>query len=198
MPTYYEICQTPFWQTVFNEEYKYLFKALAGCKKILSVGCGPAEIERMLVANDFAITGLDISKEALNYAPDSIRKIVGTAEMIEFPDETFDAVIYVASLQFIQDYKKAITETAKVLIKNGKLIVMLLNPESSYFKMQMKTPESYMQKIKHINLSEIENVIVNYFDITSEYYLGIVDEKIFANNDPKIASLYILNGIKKL
>lgn len=197
MPTYYEICQTPFWQAVFNEEYKYLFKTLTGCKKILSVGCGPAEIERRLVENDFKITGLDISQEALNFAPDSIRKVVGTAELMDFSDEIFDAVIYVASLQFIQDYKKAIAETARVLVKNGKLIVMLLNPDSQYFNEQMSNTESYMQKIKHINLPEIEKVIANDFKINTEYYLGIIDEKIFASNDPKTASLYIVNGIKK-
>jgi ubiquinone/menaquinone biosynthesis C-methylase UbiE len=188
----------PFWKTIFDREYSYLYRSLTGYKKVLSVGCGPAVIEGKLAEYGFEVTGLDISKEALNEAPASIRKIVGTAEMTDFPNASFDAVIYVASLQFIDNYRKALTETARVLIpERGKLIAMLLNTESLYFDEQTRDPESYMCKIKHKNLNHIEIAIASYFNIRTEYYMGIVGEKIFESDDPKLASLYIINGIKK-
>ena len=197
MPTYFEICQLSFWKGVFEKEFLYLHKSLVGCKKILSIGCGPAVIESKLAERGFEVTGLDISQEALNGAPDSIRKIVGTAELLAFPDASFDAVIYIASLQFIDDYKKALSETARALVKKGKLIVLLLNTQSLYFNEHTKDPKSYMQKIKHKNLCSIENAITNDFDINTEYYMGITGEKIFESNDPILASLYIVNGVKK-
>lgn len=80
-----------FWKAVFNKEYSYLYRSLIGCKKVLSIGCGHAVIEGKLVEHGFEVTGLDISQEALTDAQDSIRKIVGTAEMIGFLDVSFIA-----------------------------------------------------------------------------------------------------------
>ncbi len=197
MPTYYEICQMPFWKAVFEKEYSYLYKALAGYKKILSVGCGPAVIEQRLAEHGFEVTGLDISQEAINNAPDSIRKIVGTAEMMDFTDSSFDAVIYVASLQFIDNYRKALSEATRVLVKKGKLIVMLLNTESFYFREHMKDSESYIRKIKHKNLHFVGNLVAEDFEVSSEFYMGVIGENIFESNDPTLSSLYIINGIKR-
>lgn len=196
MTTYLEACQTEFWKRVFEEEMKYLVTHLKGCNKILSVGCGPAIIERGLTENGFDVTGLDVSKEALNGAPDTIRTVVGNAENLEFSDSSFDAVVFVASLQFIKDYKLAISEGSRVLKPKGKIVLMLLNPESEHYKKWTKDSESYMTKIKHKNLTEIEKLVLEYFMIKTEYYLGISDEKVFSSSDPKQASLYIISGKK--
>lgn len=197
MSSYLDDCQTDFWRKVFKEEMKYILKNLDGCKKILSVGCGPAIIEKGLIEKDFEITGLDISKEAFEGAPDSIRKIVGSAEQMNIEDKSFDAVIYVASMQFIAEYKKAIKETSRILRPNGKIIVMLLNPESKHYKNWTKDPDSYMCKMKHLGTEEIENELSKYFSTESEYYLGIDDEKVFSSEVKNLASLYVIKGIKE-
>ncbi|MBN1156629.1 hypothetical protein JXA85_03375, partial [Candidatus Woesearchaeota archaeon] len=58
MSQYLKSCQTKFWKQVFEKELEYLLKELQGCKDILSVGCGPAIIEKGLQENGFNITGL--------------------------------------------------------------------------------------------------------------------------------------------
>jgi thioredoxin len=190
--------ESEFWKRVFEKEFKYILRELKGCKDVLSVGCGPAIIERGLQENGFNVTGLDISKEALEGAPDSIRTVVGSAESMDFADSSFDAAIYVASLQFIDDYEKAIRETARVLKPEGMLLVMLLNPESEFFKEKMKDSGSYVSQIKHPQLASMEEAILGYFDpVKSGYHLGIRGKEVFESRDLKSASLYIVIGRKK-
>ena len=65
----------------------YLLNHLKGTKDILSIGCGPAIIETGLAKYGFNVTGLDISREALNQTPDNIRKFTGSADKTDFPED---------------------------------------------------------------------------------------------------------------
>jgi len=197
MEEYLQSCKTDFWKKVFKAELGYILQQLKGTKDILSIGCGPAIIEKGLAENGFNVTGLDISKEALGQAPDSIRKITGSAENMDFAESSFDAVIYVTSLQFIEKYKEAIRETARVLRSGGKLLAMLLNPQSRFFKEKTNNPASYVNKIKHTDLREIETTIAEHFSIKAEFFLGIKGQEIFESRQPNVASLYVIKGTKK-
>ena len=197
MDKYLQSCKTEFWKKVFKAELDYILQQLKDAKDILSVGCGPAIIETGLAEHGFNVTGLDISEEALDQAPDSIRAIVGPAENMDFADSCFDVVIYVASLQFIEKYKEAIKKTARVLKQDSKLLVMLLNPQSEFFKEKINNPASYVNKVKHTNLAEIERTIAEHFSIQTEYFLGIKGLEIFESQNPNLASLYVIKGKTK-
>jgi len=197
MNKYLKSCKTEFWKNVFKAELEYILCELKGAKDILSIGCGPAIIEAGLAEHGFNVTGLDISKEALDQAPDSIRTVAGKAENMDFENCSFDVVIYVASLQFIKKYKDAICKTANVLRPGGKLVAMLLNSESEFFKEKIKNPDSYVNRIKHIDLKEIERAIAEYFAVKTEYFLGIKEQDIFETKNPNLASLYVIKGTKK-
>jgi len=197
MEKYLQSCKSKFWKEVFKAELDYILHRLKGTKDVLSVGCGPAIIEAGLAEHRFNVTGLDISKEALDQTPDSIRTVVGPAEKMGFADCSFDAVIYVASLQFIEKYEKVVKETSRVLKLGGTLLAMLLNSQSDFFKEKTKNPDSYINKIKHINLTEIEGAVAKYFSIKTEYFLGIKGKEIFQSRDSNVASLYIIKGKKK-
>jgi ubiquinone/menaquinone biosynthesis C-methylase UbiE len=187
----------PFWKAVFGREHSYLAGALSGRRRVLSVGCGPAMIESMLSEDGFDVTGMDVSREALDGAPDSLRTVEGNAESMEFPDGSFDAVIYVASLQFIENPRKALSETARVLVPDGKLVAMLLNTNSQYFEEQTLDPGSYMRRIRHRSLPAMMETIGKHFSAQAEYCMGIAGERIFESDDPRLASLYVISGIKK-
>jgi len=161
---YIESCGMDFWKCVFQQETDYLLRELSGCRNILSVGCGPAVIEGALCEYGFEITGLDISEEALNEAPDGVRTILGSAEQTSIHDSSFGAIIYVASLQFIDDYyKKALQESERILRPAGTLLAMLLNPQSFFFDEKRRNPASYINKIKHVDLNDIEKTISQSF-----------------------------------
>lgn len=194
---YVRICQTKFWQDIFRLETEYLLKQLKGKDHILSVGCGPAVIEKTLSERGFKITGLDVSREALNRAPDKIRTVAARAEDMPFQKSSFDAVIYVASLQFIKNYKKAIDKTSHVLRPRGLLILMLLNTESEFVREKMRDPVSYMRTIKHNDLREIETAVSENYDITTEYRIGVKGNRVFESCEKASAVLYIIKGRRK-
>lgn len=194
---YIESCYKEFWQKVFQEELRYLIVHLRGCRDILSVGCGPAMIEGELAKKGFRVTGLDVSREALKYAPDQVRTIMARLEDVALPESSFDAVIYVVSLQFIENYRKALEKTVSVLRANGQIIVLLLNTHSAFFKEKVKDPDSYIHKIRHADLSEIEQVMAESFYLRAEYFMGVKQGELFESQDPDWAVLYILTGTKK-
>jgi ubiquinone/menaquinone biosynthesis C-methylase UbiE len=194
---YLESCQTEFWQGVFRAELDYLVQRLWGSKDILSVGCGPTIIESALSKRGFNVTGLDVSREALGCAPDRNRAVVAQAEDMPFQGSSFDAVIFIASLQFIEDYKKAIENTARVLRPEGKLIVMLLNPESVFFRGRIRNISSYVRKIRHKDINEIEGMVAEKFQVQTEYFLGVKGGNIFESRDAADSALYIIRGRRK-
>jgi len=106
-------------------------------------------------------------------------------------------VIYIASLQFIEDYRKAIENTARVLRPEGKLIAMLLNPESVFFRDRIRNVRSYVRKIRHKDINEIERMIAEKFQVETEYFLGVRGRNIFESRDAEDAALYIIRGIRK-
>jgi SAM-dependent methyltransferase len=191
---YRESCRKGFWRKVFQLELEYLVECLKGCRDVLSVGCGPAIIEGGLARLGINVTGLDVSREALNRAPDKVRTVAARAEDMPFPASSFDAVIYVASLQFIEDYRKALEKTVSVLRPNGRIIVMLLNPASVFFKEKFNDPDSYVRKIRHTDLRAIEGAVSGGFHVQAEYLLGVEEGEIFDSRDPRSAVLYILRG----
>jgi ubiquinone/menaquinone biosynthesis C-methylase UbiE len=194
---YLKSCRSEFWQKVFAAELGYLLQRLNPGDEILSVGCGPAHIESGLAAHGFMVVGLDVSREALACAPDSVRAVAASAEEMPFPDASFDAVLYIASLQFIENYRTALERTAKVLKPGGRLIAMLLNPASEFFKTRYATKDSYVRKLRHTDLRELEQAAAEWFDTQGEYFLGVDGEELFSSADPAAAALYVIKGVKR-
>jgi ubiquinone/menaquinone biosynthesis C-methylase UbiE len=194
---YLESCRNEFWQKVFQLELEYLIQHLQGCRDVLSVGCGPAIMEGGLAKRGFNVTGLDMSQEALNCAPDHVRTVASRAEDMSFPESSFDAVIYVASLQFVENYRKVLEESASVLRPNGKILAMLLNPQSAFFEARFRDPGSYVAKIRHTDLKAIEDVFAERFAVRTEYLLGVKDHEIFESANAAEAALYIILGTKR-
>jgi wyosine [tRNA(Phe)-imidazoG37] synthetase (radical SAM superfamily)/SAM-dependent methyltransferase len=193
---YAQSCRQEFWKGIFRREIEYLLRHLKGSTDVLSVGCGPAIMENELSGRGFRVTGLDVSREALALAPERVGRVAARAEDMPFPASSFDAVVYVASLQFIEDYAKALENTARVLRPNGTLVVMLLNPESSFFKEKLGVAHSYVHGLRHTGIADIERAIAARFDIRTEYFLGVKGDRIFESRDATEAAVYAIMGTK--
>ncbi len=194
---YLKSCESTFWEKVFTAELDYLLQQLKTDDEILSVGCGPAIMESSLASKGFMIVGLDVSREALACAGDAIRAVAASAEEMPFPDASFDVVLYIVSLQFIDDYRKALERTAQVLRPGGRMIAMLLNPASPFFKTRCDTSDSYVRKLKHTDLQAIKQSASVWLQTEGDYFLGIDGEELFPSADPAQAALYILKGVKR-
>jgi ubiquinone/menaquinone biosynthesis C-methylase UbiE len=189
--------ESDFGRRILEKEAGYVYKELKECNDILDIGCGTGNFEHEL--SDLNITGLDISEEMIEEARkiSDKRFIVGNAEKLEFDDLSFDAVFYVATLEFVANYTKAIREAWRVTRPGGKLLVIMLNTQSRYFQEQSQDEDSYFRKVLHRNLEEIREYISKFYEITkSEYFLGIAGQEIFESSDKKYASLYSIAGRK--
>jgi len=71
---------------------------------------------------------------------------------------------------------------------------MLLNPDSAFFKDRLHEPDSYVNLIKHKSLSNIENVVEEFYTVQTEYILGVKGDRIFKSNNPSEAALYVIYG----
>jgi hypothetical protein len=80
----------------------------------------------------------------------------------------------------------------------GRIVAMLLNPESVYFSDRIRNINSYVRKIRHKDIDEIERVIAEKFQVQSEYFLGVKGASIFETRDAAEAALYIIRGIRKV
>jgi ubiquinone/menaquinone biosynthesis C-methylase UbiE len=185
---------------VLEYELRIVESKLKNCKNILSVGCGPAFLETSLyqLHPDLEVTGIDNSKGMIVQASKSIHAELGDAQHLMFNNDIFDAVLYVTSLEFISNYRKSIREAHRVLKPKGKLLILMLNPKSLYFKDEYSDKNSYIRKnIRNTDVDKIKSFVSQYFLIVEEECcLGIKDMKIFNSSDPQLASLNILEGMK--
>lgn len=196
---YSDFYKTNLGKKILEKEVKYISTELKNYRKILSIGCGPA-IQEAELAKIYGkqVIGLDNSKEMLDQAPKGVLTVFGDADHMEFGDKTFDAILYIVSLEFIEDYRKAIKEAYRILKPKGKILALTLNPNSDYFKREYSDRNSYIRKnIKHMDVKELEKFVSSYFNVETEYFLGILEDKVFDSSDPKIASLYIIKGTKR-
>ncbi len=74
---------------------------------------------------------------------------------------------------------------------------MLLNPQSNFFKQRVREPDSYVNLIRHTDSQVMEDVMRKFFDIKTEYILGVRDEEISDSNSPAEAALYAILGKKR-
>src|SRR3990167_4105242 len=105
-----KFCESDFGKRVLEKEAEYVYQELKGSHRILDVGCGIGQFEQKL--SELNITGLDNSKEILEEARKRSNKtfVLGDAESLSFDNASFDAVFYVATLEFVDSYRKAIQE----------------------------------------------------------------------------------------
>jgi SAM-dependent methyltransferase len=98
-------------------------------KSVLDVACGTgvlacAAAER--VGPSGAVVGMDPNEEMLAVArrkDETIEWLMGHAEAIPFPDESFDAVVSQFGLMFFEDKAASLREMMRVLCPGGHLAV---------------------------------------------------------------------------
>ena len=197
---YLEFYDSAFGKKILAKELEFVESKLANSKTVLSVGCGPAPLETKLAElhPTMEIVGLDCSTEMLSQASKSIHTRLGNAQHLAFDDHSFDAVLYITALEFIKNYQLAIREAHRVLKSKGKVLILMLNPQSTYFQERYAKKHSYIREnIRHTNIDDISDYVSQYFSMEhKQYFLGIENQKLVDSTDPDIASLYVLEGVK--
>lgn len=190
--------ESPRGQQILQKEAAYLYHALQGCDAILDVGCGIGVFEQQLPTLN--IVGVDISEAMVEEARRRSTKtfLQGDAMDLPFPNEAFDAVFTVTTLEFLEDDQRAVQEMGRVTRPQGRLIVMMINPHSDYFRENVQRPGDYFQRIRHTDLAEIREHIAHVYAIEKEeYFLRIQGDHVGETTDAAHAALYVVVAHKK-
>lgn len=185
-----EFCESDFGTTVMDREAGYIAEQLAEPNRILDVGCGIGAIEQRIRED---IVGLDVSRPMLTEARRRTDDpyVQGDATTLPCPTDSFDAVISVTAFEFLDDYQMAIDEVDRILQDDGRIVILLLNQQSRYFQRRLEREQSYFHRAQH-DPEEIADYLARYFDIRSEYFLGIDGTDVFDSADPEWAAMYAL------
>jgi len=105
--------------------------------RVLDVATGTGVVP-LLAAEQLGATGkivgIDISEEMVAFAKEkcsgfgNIQLQVGDAENLDFPDESFDAVLCASSLFFVPDMVKTLKEAKRVLKPDGCVLFNSFDP----------------------------------------------------------------------
>jgi ubiquinone/menaquinone biosynthesis C-methylase UbiE len=138
--------------------------------RVLDIGTGMASTAKFLLqhlSKRSKVWSLDPSEEILSKAraaltPENqkrIRFLQGSADALEFEDESFDIVVSVMVLHHIEQVGKSIAEMARVLRRGGRLIIVDYSPEahvldfhSRHTKGDFVKPSAVSKAMKGANL----------------------------------------------
>lgn len=187
-----DFCESDFGTRVMDREAATVDAHLGDADRILDTGAGIGAIEERL---DRDVVGLDESMPMLEEARRRTGNLYVQGDVTDMPflRDTFDAVVSVTTLEFLDDYRAAIDEIHRVLRPGGRLVALVLNPESRYVQRHLDEEESYFHRLRH-DPHDIAEYAAGQFRIDTGYFLGIDGDDVFSSDDLEDAALYIING----
>jgi SAM-dependent methyltransferase len=111
---------TPRGRWIGDTEYALAARLLApqAGDSLLDVGCGTGWFTRRAAADGFVATGLDPNPDWLEYArahsSPALSWVEGDARDLPFADASFDHVLSIAALCFVDDERRAVAESVRV------------------------------------------------------------------------------------
>ena len=188
---YDDFFSSPLGKKILEVEAKFIANHAKGIA--LSIGCGTGIIEeRIKEISNAEIIGIEIDDEMLLIAKERINIIKANAMALPFKNSSIDTVIFITSLEFIEDYKKAIDEAYRVLKKGGKLVAILLNTSSPYFKQRYEKGGYIRKNIKHLDIDAILNFMKMHFKLKVKGLFEIKNNRLSFPGE----SVYGVVGIK--
>jgi ubiquinone/menaquinone biosynthesis C-methylase UbiE len=116
-----------FERILFGDSRAWVCSRAAGDVLEVAIGTGrniPAYPETVrLTGIDWSPAMLDIARQRAAELHRSVELVVGDAQVLPFPDATFDCVVCTFSLCAIPDDRRAIAEMARVLRPGGRLLL---------------------------------------------------------------------------
>ncbi len=145
-----------------QETYDFYLSMIPGVKglRILETGCGDGRFSYELLKAGGVVTGLDISRRAIDAARSLVRGVkyhVGDATRLPFPDQSFDLACMIEVIEHLPEDKviAAVQECKRVLVTNGLALVAVPS---------VRIPVS-RKHIQHFCLAELNELFKDLFDM---------------------------------
>lgn len=108
------------------ERYDFAAKHLTGGMRVLDAASGSGYGSAILASNGMTTVGLELSGHAVGFAHSAYGLDFRQADLntpLDFPDESFDAVVSFETLEHVHNQKGLIAEFRRVLKYKGLLII---------------------------------------------------------------------------
>ena len=105
----------------------WMLALLPGTETILEVGCGTGHFSRYLTSRSLRVVGMDRSPAmlaSLHEISSQIARVQADAHNLPFRDRTVDAAVFVTSLEFLDEPRRALAEAVRVSRRGLMLIVL--------------------------------------------------------------------------
>lgn len=147
---------------------KYMFAGkYVKDKNVLDLGCAAGYGSNYLAANAKAthITGVDVSKEAIEYAGNKFQSSklkfqIASAETLPFRNGDFDVVVSLEVIEHVENYQKYLSELTRVLKPGGTAIISTPNKALSSPNLKYPLMASH---VKEFYIEELENELKKCF-----------------------------------
>lgn len=156
-------------------------------EKVLDIGSGTGTFSVWMANKGLKVTGIDQSKEMIKVAQEKAEKenleidyVLGDAHKLPFADETFDLVVSVTAIEFVDDPKSVLKEAMRVLKPNGRLVIGALAKESPwgelYEELVEEDPNSLFAKAHFFTEEEIPSLLSQQFILKKGLYWPPIEE----------------------
>jgi ubiquinone/menaquinone biosynthesis C-methylase UbiE len=138
---------------------KQLLAGFPQAQTMLEIGCGTGHFTRWFSEQGLGAIGLDLSPAML---AEAIRLgsppcVLGDALMLPFPNDTFDLVVMITTLEFLADPSQALNEAMR-LARSG-LILGVLNRHSLLAWQLKRSREPLWQVARFFTPAELTHLI---------------------------------------
>jgi ubiquinone/menaquinone biosynthesis C-methylase UbiE len=129
-------------------------------KRVLEVGCGHGGGASYLTRTlrPAAYTGLDLNRAAIAFCRKrhklpNVDFVLGDAEKLPFPDQSFDAVVNVESSAAYPHFSRFLAEVVRVLRPGGHFLYTDLRPVSSIAEWEAALAGAPMRMLSHDDIN---------------------------------------------
>ena len=185
----------------YLSELEAVKKALPRKGKGLEIGVGTGRFAAPLGIN----FGIDPSKNMLKIAKErDIDVRLGVGEDLPFRNATFDYVAIIITLCFVQDPRKVLKESRRVLKRNGKIIVGIIDKNSFLGKSYQKKKSVFYRQANFFNVKEVTELLEKAGFSRFSYYQSLykLPSKISSIQKPRKGfgqgGFVVISGVKKL
>jgi len=167
-------------------------------EKALDVGVGTGIFAVELMKHGTEITGIDVSGKMLEIARSKgVRNVaLGDAVSLDFPDESFDLVVSITALEFIEECDRAISEMVRVCKKGGRVVVGTLGSGSLWAlkrsRAARKDAGSIFRHARFYSFGELKRLAEKHG------YRTVVKGAVFAPPFDNAISVFIGKTIEKI
>jgi ubiquinone/menaquinone biosynthesis C-methylase UbiE len=172
---------------------------------VLDLACGEGYNTRILARKGAKVTGIDFSDKQIELARQEERRenlgieymVMDAADLTILPDSSFDLVTCFMALQDVENYRKAVSETSRVLKLNGRFVFSIphpcfekialdgkrINAADAYFEEMMFPIHWNMERLSTpFRTFSFHRTLTDYFDILnkSRLYVSKLIEPRFA------------------